>query len=86
MKTTIDIPVPLFKKAKQYAERQHITFKAVIELGLQYVLIQHRHLSSSTFTLKKRSVSGNGLQVGLDWGNWGSIRSMSYEGRGEISQ
>ena len=86
MKTTVDIATPLFKKAKQYAQRHHTTFKALIELGLQHILLHHMQNDAGAFKLRKSSVSGNGLQPGLDWSDWGTIRKMTYEGRGDILQ
>lgn len=86
MKTTIDIPAPLFKKAKQYALRHHTTLKVLVESGLQYILLHHMVHSAGTFKLRKSSVSGSGLQPGLDWTDWGMIRKMAYEGRGDVLQ
>ncbi len=80
MKTTIDIPLPLLKKAKKYSEEHHITLKALVEVAISQVL--SGKANNQKFQLEDKSVSGHGLQSDFDWNDWASIREASYEGRG----
>jgi hypothetical protein len=81
MKTTIDIPLPLLNKAKKYAAKRKVTLKYLVELGLQQVL-SGQNEKSAPFKMKNGSVDGEGLQDGLEWHDWATIREMIYEGRG----
>jgi hypothetical protein len=81
MKTTIDIPDSLLKQVKHMAADRHTTVKAIIESALRDALASNsrprRKMRLVTHTFK-----GNGLQPGLSWDDWSTLRSMSYEGRG----
>lgn len=82
MKTTIDIPPHLLKKAKQLANEKGVTLKTLIERGLEQVVAQRGSSRPSSFRLSDQSFSGEGLQQGLNWEEWSEIRSRAYEGRG----
>ena len=78
MKTTVEIPDALFREAKEFAAREGIPLRAVFERGLQIAL----HGSSPArrrFRLKTVTTKGEGL---LCDGDWGTIRSLIYEGHG----
>jgi predicted transcriptional regulator len=60
VKTTIDLPDDLARKAKAYAARKYITLRAVIEQGIRQILRNDR--SVSKFKLRDASVGGNGLR------------------------
>lgn len=81
MKTTIEIPNPLFKKAKDHAMAHKTTLKWLIEQGLQTVL-STKPVQNPCFKLGDKSVGGKGLQSDLDWHNWSQIRNLAYKGRG----
>jgi len=76
MKTTIEIPDPLFRESKQYAAQHGIPLREVVERGLQMVL---RGTASGRFRLKTVITKGEGL---ICDGDWGTIRSLIYEGHG----
>ncbi len=80
VKTTIDLPDELAKKAKAYATRKGITLRAVIEQGIRQVLSSHQ--SSPKFKLRDASVGGNGLQKEYQSADWAKIREAAYKGRG----
>ena len=80
MKTTVEIADPLFEEAKRLAAREGTTVRALIEQGLRKVLAERRQ--ASPFKLKKASFRGNGLQAGAQGLTWGSLRELTYEGRG----
>lgn len=80
MKTTIDIPDSLMLRCKRTAHDQHLTFRSLVEEGLNYVLDQREQ--RKPFKLREVPVQGGGFQPGIDEGDWEQIRSMVYEGHG----
>jgi hypothetical protein len=81
MKTTVDLPLPLIKKAKKYAYDRNMTLKNVIEMGLQEILSK-KNSNEVKFSLKNCSIEGQGLQAQLEWSDMHSLVLSSYEGRG----
>ena len=79
MKTTVEIPDKLLREAKQYAAREGIPLREVVERGL-LVALHGPPASSNRFRLKTIATKGEGLTVSHDWA---TIRSLIYEGRGE---
>jgi len=80
MKTTIEIPDPLFEKARELAARQDTTQKALVTEGLRRVVAERNRCGQ--FRPKKASFKGNGLQPGLSLDDWDRIRDLAYTGRG----
>jgi len=78
MKTTIEIPDPLFKQARRYAEARRITMKAVVEQGLRAVLAESRE--PATFKLADGSVGGNGLSPEFREAGWDILSEAIYPG------
>jgi hypothetical protein len=78
VKTTVEIPDNLFSQAKEFAHREGLTFRQVIELGLHQILDAKRQ-PPAPFRLRKASFKGKGLAEGLEWPE---IRDMIYKGRG----
>ena len=65
MRTTIRLDEQLLEKAKQYALNQGTTFTAVVEDALREKIIkrpERRKMSK----VKLKTVSGNGLNPGID--------------------
>ncbi len=81
MKTTIDIADALFERAKAIAERDRVTFRALVEEGLHAVL-DSRAGGGAPFRLRDASVAGSGLQPGIDLGRRDQLLALIYEGRG----
>lgn len=81
MKTTVNIADQIFRAAKRTAERERITLRALIEEGLRVVLAARRR-ERQPFVLRDASFKGDGLQPGVDLGDWDRIRALTYEGRG----
>ena len=61
MKTTIELPDPLFESAKALARRRGTTLRAVVEEGLRTVLRESRQPSATAFKLVDASVPGGEL-------------------------
>lgn len=80
MKTTIDIPDSLMARCKRTAAEQHVTFRTLVEEGLQQVLDKRSH--REPFRLRDVPFCGGGFKPGFDQTNWDSIRDAVYEGHG----
>ena len=61
MKTTIEMSDPLFKSAKELAQRSHTTLRALIEEGLRRVISDSQVKAKSAFKLKNASVGGKAV-------------------------
>ncbi|MBI2396891.1 MAG: type II toxin-antitoxin system VapB family antitoxin [Xanthomonadales bacterium] len=80
MKTTIEIPDALFRKARRHAEARRTTLKALVEQGLRTVLAEARQ--QVAFQLPDASVGGDGLSPEFRDADWNHIRAAAYEGHG----
>ena len=80
MKTTDEIPDALLIEAKQLAASQHTTVRALIEQGLQRVLVERK--GRAVHRLRQASFAGEGLQPDVREGAWERLRELAYEGRG----
>lgn len=75
MKTTVDIPDALFRRAKKHCADRGISFRVLLETGLRIALDQPK---SAGFRLKPFGFRGEGqLETDFD-----TIREMIYDGRG----
>lgn len=81
MKTTLEINDVLLQRAKIHAVKRNLSLKAIVEQALRQYL-DHSAVSEGAFKLRKHPFGGYGLQPGLDWHDWDTIRSRIYEGRG----
>jgi len=81
MKTTIDIADPILARAKHLAAKHHTTLRAIVEEALRARLALERR-PHPRVRLETHTFAGNGLQEGLSWDDWTTMRSMGYEGRG----
>lgn len=79
MKTTVEIPDPLFKEARRFAQEHNLTFREVVEAGLRKV-VSTPDIAAPSFRLKDRSFRGDGMMKDY---SWQEIRAAVYEGRGE---
>jgi Bacterial antitoxin of type II TA system, VapB len=82
MKTTIEINDALLKRAKQLALERNTTLRTVLEAALRQFLDEAQYRPQKAFKLRKCPIQGRGLQPGLDWHDWDTIRTLIYEGRG----
>lgn len=63
MKTTIEVSDALFKSAKQLAQRNQTTLRAVIEDGLRRVLSDQPVKAKPAFKLHDASVRGKAILI-----------------------
>jgi len=80
MKTTIELPDPLFAQARRYADTHKVTMKSLIEQGLRKVMAEKK--AEKPFKLRDGSVNGNGLTPEFQNATWEQFRDAIYEGRG----
>jgi hypothetical protein len=85
MKTTVDIADALLHRAKLAAAKRHTSLKVLIETALRETL-EAQDRPPRPFRFEPHTVKGKGLQPGLSWDDWGTIRDMAYEGRGGWSR
>ena len=76
MKTTVEIPDPLFRLAREYGAAHGLSLWQLIDSGLRLAIEQPR--TASRFRLKPFGFSGEGQQIH----DWSAIREAIYEGRG----
>ena len=81
VKTTIEIPDAVLVEAKRLAAARGVTLKSVLEEALRQLLAAE-HKPKKPFKLRDGSFGHNGLQPGLRWGDWETVRTLIYEGRG----
>lgn len=77
MKTTIDIADSLLARAKRLAARRRTTLKAVVEDALRASL-QAESAGAAPAPLSTHTFRGRGLQRGLSWDDWSSLRDLAY--------
>lgn len=80
MKTTVQIPDPLFTAAKEIARRDRTTLAALVEEGLRKV-VGERERHVKPFRLEDASVDGKGINPEYV-GSWDAVRDAIYRGRG----
>jgi hypothetical protein len=81
-KTTIEIADPLLRRAKRLAARRGTTLRSVVEDALRAALAA-AETGEPREIVRTHTFGGRGLKPGLSWGEWATIRSLAYEGRGE---
>jgi len=80
MKTTVEISDSLLKQVRSLATQENTTVRALVEEGLRRLTSERQR--SKPFKLRKVSVRGKGLQLGMTGASWQQIRDTAYEGRG----
>ena len=80
MKTTVELPDGLMRRAKRVALREKTTVRALIERGLRSVL--SGRAQGERFMLRKAGFRGDGLVAGRSLRDWETIRDLSYSERG----
>lgn len=80
MKTTVEMSDVILRRAKKLAARRGTTLRAFIEDAVRAALEAEERAGGAP--LRTHTFGGQGLQPGLTWSDWATIRTMSYEGRG----
>jgi hypothetical protein len=82
MRTSIDIPDPLFRRAKKLAQERGLTLRQMVIDGLRGV-VERSDGRTRTTSEKDCSFGGDGLVEGLSWTDWDRIRDLCYGGGDE---
>lgn len=83
MKTTVEISDPILRAAKETAQREGTSLRALLEEGLQLSLERRESKAEeSRFRLRDASVGGRGLRPELEGASWDRIRELAYEDHG----
>lgn len=80
MKTTLDISDNILIRAKQLAQRRHVTLRSLTEAGLSYILDEQE--GTKVITPVPVTFKGKGLSPEFQDGDWTRIRDAAYEGHG----
>lgn len=78
MKTTVEIADPLLNEARRVAERDGITLRELIELGLRRVLDDRATRQKKPYKLPDLSDPHMKLAPGIREGDWSQIRDIIY--------
>ena len=80
MKTTIELPDPLFAQARRYAGAHKMTMKSLIEQGLRKVMAEKK--AEKPFKLRDGSFKGgNGMTPEYQNATWEEKLQMIYGDR-----
>ena len=80
MKTTVELPDPLIREARELAASEGTTLRIVIERGLRRAIADSKR--EKPFRLRNASVDGRGLNPEVQDASWQRIRELTYEERG----
>jgi len=80
MKTTVEIPDSLLKRARKIAVRDGTTIRTLIEESLRRVLDEREQTRG--FKLRHVTFGGEGLHPDLQGSSWSDVLDLSYRGRG----
>jgi hypothetical protein len=81
VRTSIDIPDPLLRRARHLARRRGTTLREVFLEGLRSVVESERG-GRAPYRVEDCSFGGDGLAEGLSWSDTARLRDLVYEGRG----
>ena len=81
MRTTLDLPDPLLRKAQRIARQRKVTFRVLMTDALRRYL-EEEPSRKAPFKLPDCSFKGDGLVTGVSETDWERIRDLAYEGRG----
>jgi hypothetical protein len=80
MKTTIDLSDNLFVRARQLAQKENKTLRALVEEGLALALVEHER--RRTPKIKPVVFGGQGLSGEFRQAPWQRLREVVYPKRG----
>ncbi len=67
-------------RSKEVAQKEHLTFKALVEEGLRLAIEKHARKTDADIT--PVTFRGEGLNPAFRDASWKGIRDAAYEGRG----
>ncbi len=81
MRTTLNLPDPLYREAQRLARKRKVTFQALMTDALRCYLA-NEGVPRRAFRLPDCSFKGDGLAEGLSEADWARIRELADERRG----
>jgi hypothetical protein len=79
MRTSVDIPDPLLKRAKRLARERSTTLRQLLVDGLR--LVVERGEEPAPYRMQDCSHGSGGLVEGLSWSDTERIDELTYEDR-----
>ncbi|MFD6160326.1 type II toxin-antitoxin system VapB family antitoxin [Nocardia sp. NPDC060256] len=79
MRTTLDLDDALLRAAKQRAARDGRTLTSLIEEALRMLLEELTERDTAKMDIALPTYGGDGLQVGVNFGDWKTVRDADYE-------
>jgi hypothetical protein len=76
MRTSVDIPDVLFRRARKLARETGRTFRDLVIDGLRAMLEAKR--TGAGYEMKDCSFGEDGLVEGLSWSDWERMRDLTY--------
>jgi hypothetical protein len=80
MRTSVDIPDPLFRRAKKLAREQGLTLRQLLVEGLRAML--ERSAPAARYRMRDCSFGEGGLVSGLAWSDTERLDELAYGDRG----
>jgi hypothetical protein len=80
MRTSVDIPDPLLRRARKLARQRGTTLRALLVEGLRKAL--EREPKTTKHRMQDRSYGEGGLVSGLSWSDAERIDELAYGDRG----
>jgi hypothetical protein len=77
MRTSVDIPDPLLRRAKKLAQQRGVSLRQLLLDGLR--LVVERDVRASTHRMQDCSFGKGGLVEGLAWTDSERINELIYE-------
>lgn len=77
MRTTLELPDPLFKKAQKLARARGVPFRALVAEALQRLLKAETPVEA--YRLPDTTFGGDGLVEGLSDLQWDRVRHLVYD-------
>jgi len=81
MRTSIDIPEPLLRRARASARKRKTTLRAVLLDGLRRALDDDAS-GGGPYVLPDESCGEGGVHEGIALDDWDRLRELAYDGRG----
>jgi hypothetical protein len=81
MKTTLDLSDSIYEEMKKFAMEHRTTMREIVESALRQYL-RSRKKQEPLYRFDNPSFKGEGVCEGVREGDWDTIRSAIYEGRG----
>jgi hypothetical protein len=80
MKTTLDIADNIAIQSRRLSQREHVSFKELVEEGLTLVI--QKHAAKPKHAVKPVTFKGSGRTEAFRSATWSDVRDTIYAGHG----